>query len=548
MPSSATTFSPTGPVDFILVSGAVFTADPTHPWAEALAVSGEYIHAVGDAASVRELAGQRTTVLEWPGALILPGFNDAHVHFADGGFSLVGLDLRDADDEGEFRRRIAAAAAAAAPEEWLTGGNWDHQRWPSRRLPDRFLLDDVCGEHPVLLCRLDKHLFLANTLALRLAGIDAATAAPVGGEIVRAADGQPSGILKDTAADLVARVIPAPSPAARRAAVQAALRHAAGLGVTSVQDNTSVADLRIYQELHRAGRLTARINAWVWPDRLPALAQLGITPPFGDDTLRLGTVKLFSDGSLGASSALFFEPYSDDPNNCGLAIHGREELASLIAGIDAAGLQAAAHAIGDRANDWVLQAFEALPPPADGREPRHRIEHAQSLRPADIARFRRAGVIASVQPAHCSDDLRWAGKRLGTRQENLYPFASLARAGVRLAFGSDWPVAPLDPRLGLYAAVTRQTTDGEPQGGFFPEERLPLARALEYYTAGSAFAEFQEGRKGSLTPGRLADIVVLDRNLLALPAAEILHAGVLLTMMGGRVVFRRQAGEVDRHE
>jgi predicted amidohydrolase YtcJ len=424
--------------------------------------------------------------------------------------------------------------------EWVTGGRWDHENWPSKKHPNKELIDAITPGHPVLVSRLDGHMALANSLALKLAGIGRDTPDPQGGEIVKdKKTGEPTGILRDTATDLVDRIIPPLSRSARERAIRAAMRHAQELGVTSIQDNSSSEDLAIYQELQRRGELGVRVNAWRNADGWADFQRIGITAPHGDPFLRLGTVKLFVDGSMGAGTALFFATYADDPSTAGLPIHTQEQLEALVLSADKAGLQVAAHAIGDKANAWILDAFAKARAANGARDARHRVEHAQVVRPEDVARFRELGVIASVQPCHCIDDMRWAEKRIGARTGDAYRWASFLQAGVRLAFGTDWDVEPLDPRLGLYAAVTRELPGGGPAGGWHPAEKLSLEKAIEMYTLGSAFAEFQENVKGSVTNGKYADLAVLERDIFTLAKKDILSTPVAMTILNGKVVFEK---------
>jgi hypothetical protein len=381
---------------------------------------------------------------------------------------------------------------------------------------------------------------LANSLALKLAGISRDTPDPQGGEIVRdKKTGEPTGILRDTAMALLDKAIPPLSRDKRERAIRAAVRHAQELGVTSIQDNSSKEDLEIYQELLRKGELGVRVGAWRGADGWADFERIGITAPFGCPFLRLGTVKLFVDGSMGAGTALFFEPYADDPATTGLPIHTQAELEALVKDADAAGLQIAAHAIGDKANAWILDAFARAKAENGRSDARHRIEHSQVVRATDVARFRELGVIASIQPCHCIDDMRWAEKRIGSRVNGAYRFASFLQGGVRLAFGTDWDVEPLDPRLGLYAAITRELPAGGPKGGWHPEEKLSLEKAIEMYTLGSAYAEFQENLKGSIEIGKLADMVVMDKDLFAVPPKAILTTPVAMTVLNGKVVFKK---------
>ncbi len=526
--------------DLVLVNGKIFTVNPAQPWAQAAAVRDGRFVAVGKDREIKQLIGGKTEVIDLRGKLVLPGFNDAHLHFASGGLYLLGIDLRPARDEQEFVRILKDYIYKVPAGEWITGGNWDHENWPSKKHPRRELIDPVSAGHPVMIQRLDGHIALANSRALELAGITRDTPDPQGGEIVKdAGTGEPTGILRDTAMDLVDKVIPPLTRERRERAIRAAMRHAQELGVTSIQDNSSSEDLEIYQEMRRRGELGVRVNAWRGADGWADFRRIGITAPYGDPFLRLGTVKLFVDGSMGAGTALFFAPYADEPDTAGLPIHTQEELERLVRDIDAAGLQVAAHAIGDQANAWILDAFAKARAANGGRDARHRVEHAQVVRAADVARFRELGVVASVQPSHCIDDMRWAEKRIGSRVADAYRWTSLLRAGARLAFGTDWFVEPLDPRLGLYAAVTRELPGGGPEGGWHPAEKLGLEKAIELYTLGPAYAEFQENTKGSIEVGKLADMAVMEKDLFAVAKRDILNTPVAMTILNGKVVFRR---------
>ncbi len=526
--------------DLILINGKIYTVEADQPWAQACAIKEGKFIAVGETKRIQKLAGKQTRVVDLAGRLVLPGFNDAHVHFADGGFYLLGIDLRDAKDEREFVERIKNYAAKLKPGEWILNGNWDHEAWPSKKHPTRALIDSVTRENPVLVQRLDGHIALANSLALKLAGITKQTPNPQGGEIVKdPRTGEPTGILKDNAQSLVSAVIPSPTKAQLKQAIKAAIQHANSLGVTSIQDNSSAADLAVYQELLNEGELTLRINAWRYGYLYKNFEAIGILPNFGNDMLRVGTMKVFVDGSMGAGTALFYEPYSDDPATSGIPIYGEQELYDFITAIDKAGLQIAAHAIGDKANTWILNAFEKAFQANGKRDARHRVEHAQVVLPNDIQRYHDLGIIASIQPSHCIDDMRWAEKRIGARAKHSYLFNSFVKAGVKIAFGTDWTVEPLNPMLGLYAAVTREFPEGGPEGGWFPDEKITLAQAIEFYTLGSAYAEFQDHIKGSIKVGKLADLVVLDRNLFEIQPKEILNAQVDLTIVAGKIVFQR---------
>jgi predicted amidohydrolase YtcJ len=530
----------TDAAELVLRGGRVWTGRGLPP-AAAVAVRGERVLAVGSNEEVRPRIGPGTRVVELRGRLVVPGFNDAHVHFLAGGFSLLSVDLREAADEAELTRRITDHAKALPPGAWILNGNWDHERWPSRREPTRALLDPVTPDHPVFVTRLDAHMGLANSLALRLARVTRETRDVAGGEIVRDERGEPTGLLKDNAMALVARAIPEPSRGANLAAARAALGEAARVGVTTLQDNSPVDALPTYQDLREAGELTARLSVWRYAaESLSPLRAAGVRTGLGDDWIRLGALKILADGSIGAATAAFFEPLASNPASRGLLLHAPEELERLVREADAAGDQLAVHAIGDRANALVLEAFEKAVSANGPRERRLRIEHAQHVRAADLARYRALGVVASVQPSHCIDDLRFLEKHIGpARLPDAYRWRSFVEAGVPLAFGTDWPVAPLDPRLGLYAALTRERPEGGPPGGFEPQERLGLEEALDAYTVGSAWAERAEGSKGTLEPGKLADLVVFGADLFAMPPRGILETPVDLTVVGGRVVFER---------
>jgi predicted amidohydrolase YtcJ len=536
--ASAATMAGTCTPDIILVNGRLHTVDQARPEAEALAVCGDRIAAVGSSAEIRALAGPATRVIDLAGRRVIPGFNDAHVHFIDGAAELVDVNLRPAADEADFARRLAEYVKTQPAGRWVLGGYWDHEAWPSRTIPTRALVDAVTPDHPVFVQRLDGHMALANSLALKLAGITRDTEAPDGGTIVRDASGEPTGLLKDNAMGLVSRVVPAPSVEEVTLKARAALKHAASLGVTTIQDLTaSATELRVYQALREAGELTARIYS-TQAHGIEGLTAAGVKTGFGDAWIRIGGIKMFADGSMGSGTAAFFEPYADDPSTTGLLIQSPEALERAIFDADAAGFQLVIHAIGDRANAIVIDAVEKLAAARGPRDRRPRIEHAQVVRDPDKARMARAGIIASIQPSHCIDDMRWAERRIGrARCAIAYDFRSFADAGVRVAFGTDWFVEPLDPMIGLYAAVTRQFPDGTPAGGWFPEERVTLSQAVEFYTMGSAYAEFAEQEKGSLTPGKLADLVVLSRDIFRVPPQEILATRPVLTMVGGRIVF-----------
>jgi predicted amidohydrolase YtcJ len=528
------------PADLVLRGGRVW-AGKGLPAATALAVRGERVLAVGGDSDVAALVGPRTRVVELRGRFVTPGFNDAHVHLLAGGFGLLSVELRDAKTESELARRIGAHAGTLPKGSWILNGNWDHEAWPEKRLPTRASIDASTPEHPVFVNRLDGHMALANSLALQLAGITRDTRDPDGGEVVRDARGEPTGMLKDNAQGLMQAVIPEPSREMNLRAARAALAEAARVGVTSIQDNSAIDALPTYQQLKQAGELTARINVWRPISALAPLLAAGVRSGMGDDWVRIGALKILSDGSMGAGTAAFYEPYADDPRTSGLLLYPVPELERMILEGDAAGFQLAVHAIGDRANALVLDAFAKAVARNGARERRFRIEHAQVVRRADLPRYKALGVIASIQPSHCIDDMRWAERRIGpARARDSYNFRSFTAAGIAVAFGTDWFVEPLDPRLGLYAAVTREFPAGGPPGGWIPDEKISLEEALDLYTRGSAFAEFSEKHKGTLEVGKLADLAVFEGDLFAVPPRGMLEIHVDMTIVGGRVVFERR--------
>jgi predicted amidohydrolase YtcJ len=528
--------------DLVILNANVRTMDVQHPPAEAIAVSGNKIAALGTSAAIKALADARTRIIDARGQLVLPGFNDAHVHFLSGGFQLASVDLRDAATPQEFAERIRRFAAALPPGKWITGGDWDHERWPTNSLPTRELIDAATRDRPVFVSRLDGHMALANSRALQLAGVTRDTPDPDGGLIVRdRKTGEPTGVLKDAAMSFVSAKIPASTFEEKLAAARTATEHAARLGVTSVTDMSAGADVGVYQELLHRGELKTRIYAIAPLPQWQRLAQTGVRAAFGSDRLRIGGLKGFADGSLGSSTALFFEPYTDAPETRGLAgdeMFPQGAMLQRVLDADRAGLQVMIHAIGDRANDQILEIFEQVTTRNGPRDRRFRIEHAQHLRPQDIPRFARGRVIASMQPYHCADDGRWAEKRIGAeRAQGTYAFRSLLDAGATLAFGTDWNVAPLDPLAGITAAVTRRTLDGKHPDGWVPAQKISVEETVRAYTVGSAYAEFAEQVKGTLAPGQLADLVMVDQDIFKIPPAQIETARVQLTVMDGRVVY-----------
>lgn len=528
--------------DTLLINGIIWTDSVARKGVKptALAIRRGRIIAIGTDRELRALASNKTRVIDLGGRLAVPGFIDSHAHFIRGGAQLLTVSLRDARTPEEFAKRLGEFAARKSAGEWILGGEWDHENWPGAPLPTRQLIDSVTANNPVLINRLDGHMALANSRALQMAGITRETPDPPGGQIVRDAQGEPTGILRDEAMDLVQAKIPPFTEAQYDTALEAALKHAARYGVTTVNDMANWPDYRTYWRALNEGRLSVRINLRTpimeWRQHLKMKRIEGR----GNDWIRLSGLKGYSDGSLGSTTALFFDPYVDSPESTGLMMGELQDgrMRAAVIGADAHGLQVALHAIGDRANRVVLDLYEETARVNGPRDRRLRIEHAQHLTRADIARFGALGVVASMQPYHCIDDGRWAEKRIGAaRVRWTYAFRSLLDSNALLAFGSDWSVAPINPLEGIFAAVTRRTLDDKNPGGWVAQEKITVAESLRGYTIGAARASFEERVKGSLTVGKLADIVVLADNIFTIAPHKIFDASVYMTIVDGRVVY-----------
>lgn len=554
MPWHEPTVWPDNPADMVLLDGRVFVADAALTEHEAIAIRGDRVLAVGDADWIGTMIGPRTRVVALNGRLVTPGFNDTHMHLASGGVSMLEVVLQGATSIEEVMSRVRAAAAQAAPGEWITGRGWDQTRMPPEALgtggwPTKEALDRAAPDHPVYLRRVDGHVAWVNTRALELARIDRTLPNPAGGEIVRDSRGDATGILKETAMSLVARIIPPADPAKLRRGIEAAMAVAARSGVTSVQTQAELADLDVYRQLREAGDLTLRVYGWdsLTARNIERLRAEDAIAATGDDWLRVGLLKGFADGTLGSRTAYMLEPFSDVPSTRGIQRLTYEQLEALVLDADAAGLQVAVHAIGDAGNRMALDAFERAIVVNGARDSRHRIEHAQILDAADIPRFDQLGVVASMQPTHATSDMRWVEERIGTRRarEGAYAWRSLLDAGAVVSFGTDFGVEPMEPVEGLYSAVTRQSREepGEPPGGWLPAQRLTMPEAIRAYTAIPAWVEFQEHQKGTLERGMLADLVVWDTDLLTAQPIEILEARPVMTVVGGRVVYDGESGE-----
>ena len=520
-----------------IVNAHVWTGDARRPWADAVLVRGERIEVVGSSAEVKKRAGAAVRTIDARGMMVTPGFIDAHVHFLDGGFALASVQLRDASSPEEFIRRIGAFAKTVAPGTWILHGDWDHTTWGGA-LPDRHWIDSVTPHNPVWINRLDGHMNLANTLALAVAGLTSATRDVAGGTIVRDSAGAPTGILKDNAQDLMSGVIPEPGMDMSLRALDAAMSYVAERGVTSVHHMGSWADLAVFRRAHDAGLLRTRISAAVPLSTWARLRDEVQAHGRGDTWLHIGGLKGFVDGSLGSHTAAMLEPFSDAPADRGLLVNTKQDLLDWTDAADRVGLQVIVHAIGDRAIRTQLDIYERVAKANGSRDRRFRIEHAQHIAPADMRRFAALGVIASVQPYHAIDDGRWAERVIGPeRAKGTYAFNSLLDNGTVLAFGSDWFVAPPTPLLGIYAAVTRRTLDDAHPDGWIPGQKITVEQALHAYTTGSARAGFQERDIGILRPGMLADLVMIDRDITRVPPETIRGATVVLTLVGGRVVY-----------
>ena len=522
--------------DIVIQGGPVWTGLSTgRGQPGAVAIAAGKILAVGDSTQIARYVGSKTEVLRANGGLIMPGFADGHTHFISGGFQLASVNLRDAATPQEFVRRLKEYAAHLRPGEWILGGDWDHTLWRGAPLPRHEWIDSVTPNNPVFVDRLDGHMALANAAAMRAAGVTDATPAPFGGEITS------GGVFKDNAEALIQTAIPDPSPEQQDSALARALAHAASLGLTATANmSASWANLAAYKRMERTGRMTLRVFLYLPIEDWRTVADTVARNGAGDDWVRIGGLKGYMDGSAGSRTAYFFEPFSDSAGYYGLMRQPESDMRSWVGAADSAGLQIAVHAIGDRANAIILAIYDSVARAHGRRDRRFRVEHAQHLRPVDVPRFGALHVVASMQPYHAIDDGRWLMQRIGPeRIKTTYAFRTLLDTDAPLAFGSDWTVAPLDPMLGVFAAVTRRTLDDRNPGGWVPEQKITVGEALRAYTSGNAWATFNEQNWGTLAPGRFADVVVLDRDPFAVPAESLGTIKPRFTIVGGKVVYRR---------
>jgi predicted amidohydrolase YtcJ len=531
----------------VYLHGRIYTNDPTQPWADAMAVRDGKIRCVGKIDYILlECGGNDPSAetIQLKGKFLMPGFNDAHVHLGAAAGDMLSVQLNGVTTIEELQKRIADAVARHKEGEWITGSGWDHTLWADKKFPNKEQIDAVAPKNPVFLVHVSGHVAVANTLALQHGEIKDDTPNPPGGMIERDADGEATGMLEeDSAMSLVSARIPDLKSDQRRRGIQMVLADAAKNGVTSVQDNSDWSDYLVYAQLKEEGKLTLRITEWLpfmesMDHLLNLRAQGGTTDPW----LKTGALKGFTDGALGSRTAAMLAPYSDQPSTSGILTNEPEKLRAMAIERDKAGFQINFHAIGDHANRVALDVFEAVAKTNGPRDRRDRIEHAQVIAPEDLPRFAQLKVIASMQPSHETSDMRWAGSRLGPdRAKGAYAWASLQKSGVRLAFGTDYPVEPINPMRGLYACVTREFPEGGPAGGWQGQEKISLEDCIRAYTSGAAYAQFEEGKKGELKPGEYADFIILSNDLTKIPPQQYTKTTVLLTVVGGRTVYE-QAG------
>jgi len=527
--------------DLAVINGKIFTADTEDSFAEAVAVVGEKIIAVGSNQEIEKHIGSSTEVLDAKDNLITPGFIDAHTHFEMGGESLTTLTFRGVRSVEKVQEMVAEKIEELPEGSPIFGSQFDHTLFPGQKWPTKEDLDKVSPGNPVVIYRVDGHSLWVNSLTLKQSGITKQTPNPFGGEIVKdAKTGEPTGILKEAAEELVEVEKPKEGLYSEKN-IKRAIKHAAMVGVTGVHTSTSLDEFDIYRKLANEGELSLRIYGWLPIDGIDKYMQKDIRRGSGDDSVKAGFLKIFVDGTVSSSTALLFTPFSDEPDKSGLAQYDEEKFYDLVEEAHKNGYQMGMHAIGNKGIHWALNAVERAQQRHGKKGLRHRIEHVSVLHPNDIARFNELGVIPSMQPTHCTTDLMYCEQRFGMeRCKGVYVWKSLLEAGAILAFGSDWPVEPLDPMRGLYSCVTRKSIDFDvPEGGWFPEQRLTVTEAIKYFTYGSAYASHEDNIKGSLEVGKLADMVILSKDLFMIDPEEILETRVLYTILGGKIIYKR---------
>ena len=540
----AQTQRPAPPVQYF-VHGRIYTNDPQHPWASAMAVREGKIACIGGLEIMLECGGgqEGAETIQLANRFVMPGFNDAHVHLGSAAADMLAVRLNGSSSVEELQKRVTTAVSEHKEGDWITGGGWDHTLWPDKKFPTKQQLDSVAPKNPVLLTHVSGHVAVANSLALKLAGITKESPNPKGGEFERTEDGELTGMLKEgPAITLVAQYVPDPSPAQRRKGIDLVLADLAKNGVTSVQDNSEWDDFLVYRDIKEEGKLTVRITEWLhFTTPLGDLQNLRSQGGVSDPWLKTGALKMVTDGALGSRTAAMLAPYSDDASTSGILIMEPDKLRQMAIERDKAGFQLAFHAIGDRANRVALDVFEAVAKTNGPRDRRDRIEHAQVVALDDLPRFAKLNVIASMQPSHQSNDMRWADARVGPdRIKGAYAWSTLQKSGARLAFGTDYPVESINPLRGLYACVTRELPEGGPATGWQPQEKISLDECIRAYTVGSSYAQFEEGRKGQLKIGQFADFIVLSDDLTKIPPPAYLNAHVIRTVVGGRTVHQSQ--------
>lgn len=525
--------------------GRIYTNDPANPWAEAMSVRDGKIRCIGKISFVILDCGgneQDAETIQLKGKFVMPGFNDAHAHLGSAAADMLSVRLNGAASIEELQKRVADAVAQHQEGEWITGAGWDHTLWPEKKFPNRQQLDAVSPKNPVLLTHVSGHVAVANSLALQRAEIDKTTPNPPGGQIEHDANGEPTGMLEEgSAIQLVEQRVPDLTEDRRRRGIEMVFADLAKNGVTSVQDNSAWENFLAYQQLKQEGKLTVRITEWLpftasVHDLQNLRAEGGTTDPW----LKTGALKFVSDGALGSRTAAMLAPYADDSSTSGILIMEPDKLRQMAIERDRAGFQLNFHAIGDKANRVALDVFEAVAKVNGARDRRDRIEHAQVIAPEDLPRFAKLNVIASMQPSHQTTDMRWAEARVGDRVKGAYAWNSLLKSGAKLAFGTDYPVEPVSPFRGLYACVTRELPDGGPKDGWQPQEKISLDACIRAYTYGSAYAQFEDGKKGELKAGQYADFIILSNDLTKVPPSDYTKTQVLQTVVGGRTVYKAQ--------